>query len=218
MHCVIRYHVQHLHVSLDSSNIDPDFSFGLPQGYVPSPCYSLPHGIFSYIYLVSLTLEGVISFQNVSSVHLPALRILKLSIDGVVPFDRIFSGYPILEELTLNFNVRNESKIIVPNSVKRLTVDSSPLFPPTVEEVEIEEVEIEIDTPALKYLSFYFSSRVRGFTVNNLHNVVDARLNFENKHVYYLPRLLNTLDRVKWLRLDSSMIKTLIVPTCYPSR
>ncbi|MED6118451.1 hypothetical protein PIB30_002704 [Stylosanthes scabra] len=105
--------------------------------------YTVPRGIFSCSSLVSLRLHGIICLENLSSVHLPALKTLRLSIRGVIPMDMIFSGCPVLEDLSLYFNTRNAPKLIVPNSIKRLSLSCRPDPFNT-----LEEVEVEIDAPA----------------------------------------------------------------------
>ncbi|MED6214097.1 hypothetical protein PIB30_099696, partial [Stylosanthes scabra] len=167
-------------------------------------CYTVPRGIFSCRSLASLTLDGLLRLENLPSVDLPALKTLTLSIKGTVPMDMIFSGCPVLEDLFLEFNVRNAPKIIVSNSLKRLSVScgSITLF---------DEVEVEIDAPALEYLSFKCYVSLSRFTIKNLHNVVEAHIDFcpssvqgdKDNRVVYIHRLLNALCRAKLLFLDS---------------
>ncbi|MED6118453.1 hypothetical protein PIB30_002705 [Stylosanthes scabra] len=212
IHSVIGPHLQQFHVFLYPDPI-PDSTYS-----DPSPCYNFPAGIFSCSSLVSLTLDGLISIENISSVRLPALRTLKVCIDGALRIDKILSGCPVLEELTLDFIVRNVSpKIIVPNSLKRLKIDTDCRFPSFTHMRTRQEVEIEIDTPALEYLSVSFSNSVRGFTVNNLHNVVDAWLDvrvLRYKGADHLLRLLKALDRAKCLQLSCSTMQLIL---CAPT-
>ncbi|XP_020963627.1 FBD-associated F-box protein At4g10400-like [Arachis ipaensis] len=177
-----------------------------PYNFMWFPSSSVLRGIFSCTSLISLTLDGLICVKNISSVHLPALRTMRLSIGGSFPMDKIFSGCPLLEDLYLHFNVRNTPKINFPNSLKRLEVHGCKLSTP-------REVEVEIDAPALEYLTFFLFIGLSQFTVNNLHNVKVADLNLcprecqGEDHLYYIHMLLNALNRVKKLHLRSSTIE-----------
>ncbi|XP_057746349.1 FBD-associated F-box protein At5g60610-like [Arachis stenosperma] len=93
-----------------------------PYNFMWFPSSSVLRGIFTCNSLISLTLDGLIGLKNISSVHLPSLKTMRLSIRGEFPTDKIFSGCPVLEDLYLHFNVRNASKIIFPNSLKRVKV------------------------------------------------------------------------------------------------
>ncbi|MED6196690.1 hypothetical protein PIB30_049762 [Stylosanthes scabra] len=108
--------LQDLHLCLCEP--DPDSCIIL------SPCYTVPRDIFTCSSLVSLSLDGLISIHSISSVHLPSLKTLRLSIGGPIPMDMIFSGCPVLENLFLYFNTGNAPKIFVPSSLKRLTLNS----------------------------------------------------------------------------------------------
>ncbi|XP_057725178.1 probable FBD-associated F-box protein At1g32375 isoform X3 [Arachis stenosperma] len=176
--------------------------------WYPSP--SVLRGIFSCTSLISLTLDGLIDINKISSVHLPALRTMRLSIHTADPLDKIFSGCPVLEDLYLQFNQINAPKIIFPNSLKRLEVHNCKS--PTS-----REVEVEIDAPALEYLTFFLYIGLNQLTVNNLHNVKVADLDLREDAHDYIHMLLNALNRVKKLHLCSSIIKIWIEPTGYSS-
>ncbi|KAL4395720.1 hypothetical protein HN51_000215 [Arachis hypogaea] len=168
--------------------------------WYPSP--SVLRGIFSCTSLISLTLDGLICVNKISSVHLPALRTMRLSIDTAVPLDKIFSGCPVLEDLYLRFRVINVPKIIFPNSLKRLEVHNC-------KSSTRIEVEIEIDAPALEYLTFLYLG-LSQLTVNNLHNVKVADLDLMEDDPDYIHMLLNALNRIKKLHLRSWIIECIL--------
>ncbi|XP_057725117.1 probable FBD-associated F-box protein At1g32375 isoform X2 [Arachis stenosperma] len=174
--------------------------------WYPSP--SVLRGIFSCTSLISLTLDGLIDINKISSVHLPALRTMRLSIHTADPLDKIFSGCPVLEDLYLQFNQINAPKIIFPNSLKRLEVHNCKS--PTS-----REVEVEIDAPALEYLTFFLYIGLNQLTVNNLHNVKVADLDLREDAHDYIHMLLNALNRVKKLHLCSSIIKCILVAPAF---
>ncbi|XP_015942262.1 FBD-associated F-box protein At4g10400 isoform X2 [Arachis duranensis] len=167
------------------------------------PSSSVLRGIFSCTSLISLTLDGLICVNKISSVHLPALRTMRLSIYRVVPLDKIFSGCPILEDLYLQYKEINAPKIIFPNSLKRLEVHNC-------KSSTSREVEVEIDAPALEYLTFFLYIGLSQLTVNNLHNVKVADLDLREDDLDYIHMLLNALNRIKKLHLRSSIIECIL--------
>ncbi|KAL1332820.1 hypothetical protein AAHE18_11G055700 [Arachis hypogaea] len=176
----------------------------LKKHFVWFPSSSVLRGIFSCTSLISLTLDGLICVNKISSVHLPALRTMRLSMDTPYPLDvKIFSGCPVLEDLYLQFNQINAPKIIFPNSLKRLEVHNR-------KSSTRREVEVEIEAPALEYLTFFLYIGLSQLTVNNLHNVKVADLDLREDDPDYIHMLLNALNRIKKLHLHISILECIL--------
>ncbi|XP_020972924.1 putative FBD-associated F-box protein At3g50710 isoform X2 [Arachis ipaensis] len=133
-----------------------------------------------------------------------ALRTMRLSMDTPYPLDvKIFSGCPVLEDLYLQFNQINAPKIIFPNSLKRLEVHNR-------KSSTRREVEVEIEAPALEYLTFFLYIGLSQLTVNNLHNVKVADLDLREDDPDYIHMLLNALNRIKKLHLHISILECIL--------
>ncbi|KEH19756.1 putative F-box domain, FBD domain, leucine-rich repeat domain, L domain-containing protein [Medicago truncatula] len=168
--------------------------------------FTLPITLFSCSNLLSLSLDGCIEFelQDSSEICLPSLKVMKLGYNYSLDMNSLnilLSGCPILETLeilSLGLGYDELVSLRVPSSLKSLKIT-----------VEVGYgICLEIDAPALKYLSLAAVTFLNAATIGeNLHNVEEADLDLfshpDSESVEPLLKLLRALSGLKHLELHS---------------
>lgn len=154
-----------------------------------------------------LSLDGCIEFelQDSSEICLPSLKVMKLGYNYSLDMNSLnilLFGCPILETLeilSLGLGYDELVSLRVPSSLKSLKIT-----------VEVGYgICLEIDVPALKYLSLAAVTFLNAATIGeNLHNVEEADLDLfshpDSESVEPLLKLLRALFGLKHLELHSS--------------
>ncbi|KHN36811.1 FBD-associated F-box protein [Glycine soja] len=173
---------------------------------------TLPNTLFTCktISVLKLSLGLTINLNNISSIHLPSLKVLHLDVLYLVDDEsimRLFSGCPVLEELCYEEVKSNNStsfKICVP-SLKKL-------------HLKCHDKRVQVVTPSLEYLQVQ-ETKVHDSLVGNLPNLLQAHADiYFDQHEKECPKLeILDIDKVyeeserKWTQ------PTAPVPSCISS-
>nr|GMC76472.1 F-box protein At4g22280-like [Ipomoea batatas] len=183
--------------------------------FVEEP-FSLPSCVFYSKSLLVLKLEMNCTLELPDSISFPCLRTLHLCL-VTFPDDsstqRLFSGCPVLQELTVLdcdwINLKSVS-ISIP-SLKSLTIDDLPYFGSPD---DLNGCEIRIDSSNLRFLKYsgYLSNEIYLY---NLSSRVDASIHIavlcdKRKQIAFRAvKLFRGLNNVSSVRISSGAIKSL---------
>ncbi|KAL2589627.1 hypothetical protein AAZV13_13G241100 [Glycine max] len=165
---------------------------------------TLPNTLFTCktISVLKLSLGLTINLNNISSIHLPSLKVLHVDVLYLVDDEsimRLFSGCPVLEELCYEEVKSNNStsfKICVP-SLKKL-------------HLKCHDKRVQVVTPSLEYLQVQ-ETKVRDSLVGNLPNLLQAHADiyFDQHEKEYVFNFFNAIRQTKFLGLSTYTIEAL---------
>ncbi|XP_057459052.1 F-box/FBD/LRR-repeat protein At5g56420-like isoform X1 [Lotus japonicus] len=164
--------------------------------------FVVPRTLFTCNNLVSLSLCKGINIPNLSLVHLPSLKVLKLDIDSVDSIETLLHGCPVLETIDLSFSSERFTKLRFPPSLKRLNFVVQ----------NAVGTYLEFDTACLNYLSITHIFSFFACSFGDLHRVVEAKLDVYVTDYFYnmLLKLLQALSGTNHLVLGLSTTKGLL--------
>ncbi|MED6185835.1 hypothetical protein PIB30_060801 [Stylosanthes scabra] len=174
----------------------------------------LPEEVLTSESLESLVLKGDM-FLNVFDgfIDLPSIKNLELDLHYVDP-DYVISGCGALENLKLTLHesfplsVSEPPQIIMPDSLKRLTLIQDDNAPEDLNDIEY----LGIDSPLLEYLSITLWARCLEVSIKNYPNMVEAHLDIDQdqEQVGWMLELLNALRQTKLLDLKLNTMECLL--------
>ncbi|KAI4332984.1 hypothetical protein L6164_017842 [Bauhinia variegata] len=166
------------------------------------PRISLPISLYNCKTLLVLKLMG--NFREIGSlsVCLPSLKVLNMTLRPYSDdsFQRLLSGCPVLEELSLHGATYMRAFEICVPTLKKLNVEFI--------NAGREDIKVEINTPSLETLSICDLNR-RHYLIKNLDKVQEASLTLCKQLSYRdcIFKILNTLPSVQSLTLTHKTTK-----------